>query len=202
MILPGSKSVRSDLAWLREAGWDRAIAKHLRYGGKLIGICGGFQMLGAYIDDPLGIEGEAGSSPGLGYFDLHTELKAQKRLTRVTGKLCRDKATVTGYEIHAGVSAGSALNEPFAIINESPEGATHEGAVHEGAVSADDAIIGTYLHGVFDHDKSRASLLHWAGLETDYPFNYGEYVDQQLERLADTLEQHLDIPEILANIGR
>ncbi len=102
IILPGSKSVRSDLVSLRAAGWDAAIKQHLRYGGKLIGICGGLQMLGQHIHDPLGIEGEAGSSAGLGLLELSTTLAAEKQLRNVRGTLSLEDAPVSGYEIHAG----------------------------------------------------------------------------------------------------
>ncbi|MCX9564498.1 cobyric acid synthase, partial [Vibrio cholerae] len=94
IILPGSKSTRADLAYLRSQGWDKEILRHLRLGGKVMGICGGFQMLGEWVHDPLGIEGEAGSSEGLGLFAMQTELTAEKRLTNVQGHLTLDGQTV------------------------------------------------------------------------------------------------------------
>src|SRR5690606_10934333 len=109
IILPGSKSVRADLAWLRANGWEAAIRRHLRYGGKLLGICGGLQMLGQRIADPLGLEGPAGESAGLGLLAFDTVLQAEKQLRNVQGRLCLDNAEVSGYEIHAGVSDGPAL---------------------------------------------------------------------------------------------
>lgn len=102
IILPGSKSVRADLAQLRERGWDSAIARHLRYGGKLIGICGGLQMLGGQVRDPLGLEGPPGTSAGLGLLDYVTELEAEKQLRNVCGTLQLEQSAVAGYEIHAG----------------------------------------------------------------------------------------------------
>lgn len=110
IILPGSKSTRADLAYLRSQGWDKEILRHLRLGGKVMGICGGFQMLGEWVHDPLGIEGEAGSSEGLGLFAMQTELTAEKRLTNVKGHLTLDGQAVAaqGYEIHAGHSSWAA----------------------------------------------------------------------------------------------
>jgi adenosylcobyric acid synthase len=104
IILPGSKCVRADLAWLRAQGWEGAIHRHLRYGGKLIGICGGYQMLGKHIHDPYGLEGEAGSSNGLGLLDLETTLESEKQLRNAGGGLAIGDAPVSGYEIHAGVT--------------------------------------------------------------------------------------------------
>src|SRR5512135_1924799 len=134
IILPGSKSVRSDLASLRAAGWDAALKQHLRYGGKLIGICGGLQMLGQYIHDPLGIEGEIGSSKGLGLLEYSTTLAAEKQLRNVRGKLMLEDAPIAGYEIHAGVSTGAALHHPAAQLE--------SGA--DGAISDDGQILATY----------------------------------------------------------
>ncbi len=123
IILPGSKSVRSDLAALRAAGWEVAIKQHLRYGGKVIGICGGLQMLGDHIHDPLGIEGEAGSSAGLGLLELGTTLAAEKQLRNVRGKLLLEDAPVAGYEIHAGISTGTALQSPALQLEHGADGA-------------------------------------------------------------------------------
>ena len=190
LILPGSKSVRADLAWLREAGWDTAITRHLRYGGKVIGICGGFQMLGDTIADPLGIEGVAGSSPGLGYLRMHTELKADKQLRRVSGKLCIDNAFVSGYEIHAGVSTGPALDNPAVRI----------GQRTDGAIRDDGQVLGTYLHGLFDQTDSRDALLNWAGLIDNTAFDYERHQEQQIDRLADTLEEAIDISALLSRL--
>jgi adenosylcobyric acid synthase len=112
IILPGSKSVRSDLAYLRANGWDTAIERHLRYGGKVLGICGGLQMLGEQVHDPLGLEGAPGSSDGLGLLAFSTQLEAEKQLRNVRGRLALEDVEVSGYEIHAGVTRGSALELP------------------------------------------------------------------------------------------
>ncbi|MEO6118571.1 MAG: cobyric acid synthase [Methylotenera sp.] len=183
IILPGSKNVRSDLERLRANGWEQALAKHLRYGGKLLGICGGFQMLGQLINDPHALEGEAGISAGFAWLEMETTLAQEKRLAQVSGKLSFADANVTGYEIHMGVSVGAALSNPALILDGQPE----------GAISDDNQIAGTYLHGLFDHAQSCVAWLKWAGLETtDTQFDYEQLREAGLERLADCIEQHLD----------
>lgn len=183
IILPGSKNVREDLAFLRQQGWEAAIQRHLRYGGKLIGICGGFQMLGQQIHDPQGLEGSAGSSAGLGLLEIETTLESEKQLKRVQGKLAFVEAALTGYEIHMGVSTGEALKHPAAWLNNLPE----------GALSDDGQILGTHLHGLFDHPQACAALLDWAGLtQQDTAFDYTALREEGLNRLADALETHMD----------
>ena len=182
IILPGSKSVRADLDFLRRQGWDAAILRHLRYGGKLLGICGGFQMLGQAIHDPLGLEGAAGSSDGLGLLEMETTLQAEKKLARVEGKLSFADATMTGYEIHMGVSHGPALQHPLVMLPSGPE----------GSVSLDKSIAGTYLHGLFDYPEACAALLAWAELRDVEAFDYTAQREAGLNRLADALEAHLD----------
>lgn len=183
IILPGSKSTRADLAWLRAQGWDQAIARHLRYGGKVIGICGGLQMLGRAVHDPLGIEGEAGSSEGLGWLDLETTLEAQKQLHRVQGRLAFADAPVQGYEIHCGISHGAALSQPFAQL---------DAGRHDGAVSLDGQVIGSYLHGLFDDPQALHALLHWAGLRNAATLDVHALREASIERLADAVQAHLD----------
>lgn len=188
IILPGSKAVRTDLAWLRRRGWDEAIQRHLRYGGKLIGICGGLQMLGENINDPLGLEGEAGSSAGLGLLELNTTLAAGKQLRNVRGALVLESAPVQGYEIHAGVSAGSALQHPALQLEDSA------GDIFpDGAVSPDGQILATYLHGLFESPAATDALLRWAGLCNPVTPDYLARREADIDRLADTLEQHLDM---------
>ncbi len=190
IILPGSKNVRADLAWLREQGWDKAIERHLRYGGKVVGICGGYQMLGRAIHDPQGLEDSAGTSKGLGLLAIETTLQAEKQLTRVCGKLTLEEATVEGYEIHMGVSSGSGLKRPVATL----------GKHHDGAISEDGQVLGSYLHGLFDHPEACRALLHWAGMNEVASVDYHAIKEQALERLADTMEQHLDMEPLLALI--
>ena len=192
IILPGSKNVRGDLEHLRANGWGQALTKHLRYGGKVLGICGGFQMMGQLIHDPHALEGEAGTSAGFGWLEMETTLAQEKRLAQVSGKLSFVNASVTGYEIHMGISSGSALNNPALIINGQPE----------GAISQDNLIAGTYLHGLFDHPESCAAWLSWAGLaNTDTQFDYQQLREAGLERLADCLEQHLNWNKLNAYLG-
>jgi adenosylcobyric acid synthase len=176
IVLPGSKNTCADLGWLRQQGWEQALQRHLRYGGRLIGICGGFQMLGRSLADPLGIEGRPGSVGGLGLLDLDTELTATKRLINVAGHCRFAKAAVAGYEIHMGVTRGAALKNPAFEIEGCPE----------GAISADNQIMGTYLHGVFDHPQACAALLQWAGLDRAQGVDQAALREASLERLADT----------------
>ncbi|MFH2210070.1 MAG: cobyric acid synthase [Pseudomonadota bacterium] len=182
IILPGSKNVRDDLDWLKENGWEDALQKHLRYGGKLIGICGGFQMLGRRIHDPLGLESGAGESASLGLLDMETELKEVKQLRRASGKLALAEAAVSGYEIHAGVSTGPALNRPAARLEDR----------NDGAISEDGQILGTYIHGLFDRREACAALLHWAGLAAPSIHDYEALREAGIERMADAVETHLD----------
>jgi adenosylcobyric acid synthase len=183
IILPGSKNVRGDLQQLRAFGWDKQIEKHLRYGGKLIGICGGFQMLGEIILDPHGIEGDAGSSEGLGYLDIATTLEPEKQLRRTCGKLTLGSEPVSGYEIHAGITTGAALQKPLVKLSDR----------NDGAISTDNQIIGTYLHGIFDESEARDALLQWAGLNQIAAFDYHARREADIERLADCVEQNLTL---------
>ena len=186
IVLAGSKSVRADLAWLRAQGWEEAIARHLRYGGKLIGICGGFQMLGRSLADPLGLEGKAGTSAGLGWLEMETELKADKQVGTVSGHLDGalggGAAAVSGYEIHMGVSRGAALQRP-ALWLESAAGTRAD-----GALSADGQILGTYVHGVFDAPQALSALLAWAGLNEVQHVDLAARREADIDRLADALE--------------
>ncbi|WNC08537.1 cobyric acid synthase [Pseudomonas coleopterorum] len=183
IILPGSKSVRADLAHLRAQGWEEAITRHLRYGGKVLGICGGLQMLGTRIDDPLGLEGAAGSSAGLGLLEFTTQLHAEKQLRNVTGRLSLEQAAVSGYEIHAGVTVGAALERPAVQLSDGR---------CDGAISADGQILGTYLHGLFEAPQSSVALLRWAGLADVQSVDYHALREADIERLADLVERHLD----------
>lgn len=183
IILPGSKSVRGDLAQLRERGWDEAISRHLRYGGKVLGICGGLQMLGRRVQDPLGLEGPAGASDGLGLLDFVTVLEAEKQLRNVAGTLQLEQAAISGYEIHAGVTQGPALERPAVLLDNGRA---------DGAISADGQILATYLHGLFEAPHCCAALLRWAGLQEVELIDYHALRERDIERLADLVEQHLD----------
>nr|MBP8133798.1 cobyric acid synthase [Zoogloea sp.] len=156
IVLPGSKAVQADLAWLRKQGWDDAIRRHLRYGGKIVAICGGYQMLGTQLHDPLGLEGAPGSIDGLGLLDLETVLEAEKQLHNITGTLALPgHAPVSGYEIHMGITRGPALEHPSTLLADGRP---------DGALSDDGQILGSYLHGLFDHPDALAALLAWAGV--------------------------------------
>ncbi|MBC7140979.1 MAG: cobyric acid synthase [Rhodobacteraceae bacterium] len=186
VILPGSKSTRGDLAYLREQGWDIDIAAHVRRGGHVLGICGGYQMLGTRIVDPDGIEGAPGETPGLGLLDVATTMSADKRLTRTEATHAATGAPMQGYEIHIGRTDGPDRARPFAQVEGEPE----------GAVSADGRIMGSYLHGMFSGDAFRAAFLRRLGARSTA--NYGATVEATLDRLAAHLEAHLDVEGLLA----
>ncbi len=193
IILGGSKNTRADLAWLQRQCWQQAIYRHLRYGGKVIGICGGFQMLGRCVDDPDGVEGEAGQSDALGLLDLATTLTPEKRLARVSGRCAFDpssrSAAVDGYEIHMGVSHGAALARPaFEIDGRS-----------EGACSEDGHVLGSYLHGMFDNAAACAALLRWAGLHSEHSVDADALREASLDRIADA---SIGLLDSLFQLGR
>jgi adenosylcobyric acid synthase len=182
IILPGSKNTRNDLDFLKQRGWQQVLKKHLRYGGKVIGICGGYQMLGQIVSDPHGVEGKAGESEGLGLLDITTELTKEKRLQQVQG-VCAfgdiPAAQVSGYEIHMGVTYASSDTLPAFIMNEGKE------REEEGTRSPDDLILGTYLHGLFDHPEACHALLKWAGLQSDVTVDLNALREQSINRVAD-----------------
>jgi adenosylcobyric acid synthase len=190
IILPGSKSTRTDMAFLHAQGWTQAIQKHLRYGGKVFGICGGFQMLGKRVDDPEGLEGSSGKTECLGLLAMTTTMVAGKQLKNVRGTLAmpdphseQSEVVFSGYEMHNGVSKGTALARPLGQMN----------GHNEGAVSADRQVAGTYVHGIFDEPAACEALLQWAGLNSSgAAVDYQQHRLAQLDRLADQVEQHLD----------
>jgi adenosylcobyric acid synthase len=177
VILPGSKNTRGDLAWLRAQGWDTALARHLRYGGKVLGVCGGFQMLGQRVSDPHGVEGSAGESEGLGLLEMSTMMGLEKQLRQVAGVCIFDGsgARVEGYEIHMGSSEGVALASPAFRI----------GDRSEGACSSDGQVMGTYLHGLFDDPDACSALLRWAGLRSERRVDAAALREASLDRIAD-----------------
>jgi adenosylcobyric acid synthase len=180
IVLPGSKNTRGDLAWLGQQGWPAQLARHLRYGGKVIGICGGFQMLGRSVSDPHGLEGKPGTSDGLGLLDIDTVLAPEKRLAQVSGYCAfgAPGARVEGYEIHMGVSTGGALDTPAFLID----------GRKEGVLSRDGQILGSYLHGLFDHPDACRELLHWAGLRSEHRVDTHALREASLDRIADAAE--------------
>jgi len=201
IIIPGSKSVRADYQLLEQHGWCEAIRKHLRYGGKLIGICGGLQMLGKAIHDPYGIEGAAGSIDTLGLLDFETTLEKEKQLHRVSGTINGEiisggkhifkNALVRGYEIHAGISSGPALQRYFIALDDKKPGGEKD-----GVISGDGQIIGSYLHGLFDTAEARETILEWAGLKNIAAIDYHTLVEQGIDRVANEMERALDLEKI------
>lgn len=191
IVLPGSKSVQADLAWLEREGWSVEIQRHLRYGGKLIGICGGMQMLGAHLHDPRGVEGTAGSRPGLGLLDFDTTLEGQKRLQQMGGRLIASGARVAGYEIHLGISTGPALAHAAIELDDGRR---------DGALTANGQILVTYLHGLFDAPEACAALLAWAGLQRPLAQDYGALREASIDRLADAMIEHMNIERLLAEL--
>jgi adenosylcobyric acid synthase len=187
VVLPGSKSVAADLAWLRQqndGGWESYLRRHLRYGGKLAGLCGGYQMLGRRLHDPAGIEGAAATVAGLGFLDCETTLEPEKQLRNVTGHLTLDGLpAMAGYEIHMGVTRGPALARPAVRLADGRA---------EGALSADDQILGSYCHGLFDHPQALAALLAWAGAKDIAPVDFAARREADIDRLADSVEASLD----------
>ncbi len=180
IVLPGSKAVRADLDWLRAHGHDQAIARHLRYGGKVIGLCGGYQMLGRSIADPLGLEGQPGTTAGLGFLAVDTTLESEKQLRNVSGHLhLEGQPAMTGYEIHLGVTQGDGLTRAAAQLADGRA---------DGAISADDQVLGTYCHGVFDHPEALAALLRWAGAGEVDSVDFAARREADLDRLADSVE--------------
>ena len=185
LIIPGSKSTRSDLAALRDNGWDIDIAAHHRAGGKVLGICGGYQMLGRTIADPDGVEGAPGISEGLGLLDVETVLTPIKQLRVEQARHMASGEPISGYHMHMGETYGPDRGRPFAEV---------QGA-GEGAVSADGRVMGTYLHGLFAGDGFRRAML---GNLANPDLAYEATVEQVLDDLAIHLEKHLDIDALLA----
>jgi adenosylcobyric acid synthase len=200
IVLPGSKNVQGDLAFLRAQGWDAVLQRHLRYGGRVIGICGGMQMLGREVADPYGVEGTPGTVAGLGWLDFATTLTREKTLKNVTGRLATDAdggtiSAVAGYEIHMGETHGPALDAPALLLDDGTGGLRPD-----GARAADGQILATYVHGLFDTPAACAALLAWAGLENAGAIDYPALREASLERLADTLAAHLDLQRLWAAV--
>ena len=195
VILPGTKSTCADLAFLRAQGWDIDLAAHVRRGGAVLGICGGYQMLGHVISDPEGVEGAPGDTAGLGLLDIATVMTGDKRLARVRAREESSGLRVDGYEIHIGRSTGPDCARPFAWIEQDGGQDAHDRA--EGAVSADGRIMGSYLHGLFAADDFRAAFLTRLGV-TAGQHSHGAMVAQTLDALADHLEHHVDVSGLLS----
>lgn len=187
VVIPGSKSTIGDLLRFRENGWDRDIAAHVKRGSHVVGICGGFQMLGRTVRDPDGIEGGAMEAPGLGLLDVETVIEPEKTVRNVTASSVQFGLPLTGYEIHLGRTFGPDCARPATLIN----------GVEDGAVSADGKVFGSYLHGLFGADAFRARFLESLGIK-DGEVDYRQGVDDALDRIAAQLEEHLDCDAIFS----
>lgn len=198
IIIPGSKNVTSDLSFLKQQGWQQEIERHLRYGGKLMGICGGYQMLGKQIFDPEHIESHVEQIAGLGLLDFTTRLTQNKTLSQVSAsmKLNGESCQLTGYEIHCGVSTGPALSK--ALLNIHHESTDNAPNMADGCISDDGQIIATYLHGFFDCPAPTQLVLNWLGIKNlQTPvIDINQHREIQLERLADVCQQHLAMDKI------
>ena len=187
IVVPGSKSTIADFKTLREVGWDIDIAAHVRRGGHVLGLCGGYQMLGVSIADPHGIEGPAGSVPGLSLLQVDTVIAGEKALAEVSGTTVADAAPVKGYEMHMGVSTGPDTARPLVRFS---DGRT------DGAVSADGRVAGTYLHGFFADDAQRRAWIERLG-GTPSRHSHDADIQSTLDALADHLEAHIDVDRLL-----
>jgi adenosylcobyric acid synthase len=187
VILPGSKSTIADLTALRQCGWAVDLAAHIRRGGHVLGVCGGFQMLGKVITDPDGIEGAPSTIPGLGYLDVETTMFGEKNLFEVEGALWNEPVPFTGYEMHVGESVGPGCERPLLDI---------AGGRPDGAVSVDGRISGCYVHGIFADDRMRSHWLSHIGLSAS-TLDYEHDVDATLDALAEHLARHVDVERLL-----
>jgi adenosylcobyric acid synthase len=189
VVLPGSKATLADLAFLREQGWDIDLQAHLRRGGRVLGLCGGFQMLGRSIADPDGLEGRPATVAGLGLLEVDTVMTADKTVRRVAARHAASGLPVSAYEIHLGRTTGpDTARAPF-LIEGRPE----------GAASGDGLVTGTYLHGLFAADGFRQAFLQ--ALRPELAFDglaYEATIEATLDRLAEHLARHLDVDRILA----
>ncbi|MFM8542065.1 MAG: cobyric acid synthase [Chakrabartia sp.] len=187
VIIPGSKATIADLAALREAGWDIDLEAHLRRGGKVLGLCGGYQMLGTMIDDPHGIEGPASRVEGLGLLDVETVMAPKKTLLSVTGHLIENQSRFHGYEMHIGVTNGADCERPLLRFD--------DGRL-DGATSKTHLVRGIYVHGIFADDQQRAAWLEWIGAQSS-SLAFETMIDATLDALADHLEKHVDCDGLL-----
>ncbi|MFN3458012.1 MAG: cobyric acid synthase [Novosphingobium sp.] len=185
IVLPGSKATMADLAFVQDQGWDIDILHHHRRGGAVLGICGGYQMLGKEIVDPLGLEGTSGSLRGLGLLNVRTELRAHKELRKVSGLALGER--FQGYEMHMGATTGADCARPFAVLDDER---------NDGAESPDGRVIGTYCHGLLAAPHLRGALLQRIGAEGN-GLDHDKLVDDALDDLASALEAHLDVDGLL-----
>ena len=188
VILPGSKATIADLAAVRAAGWDIDLQAHMRRGGQVLGICGGYQMLGKTISDPEGIEGAPATVPGLGYLNVETTMFAEKALFEVDGESADGGVPFRGYEMHVGESVGAGTARPLLRIAEGRP---------DGAVSADGRVSGCYVHGLFGDDRQRSYWMNRIGAG-EAIVRYEDDVDATLDTLAEHLGRHVNCDALLA----
>ncbi|MCY3846326.1 MAG: cobyric acid synthase [Acidobacteria bacterium] len=192
VVLPGTKSTLEDLASLRSHGWDHDILAHARAGGRVLGVCGGYQMLGRRVRDAAGADGPAGEARGLELLDVETRMESQKAVRPVGGTCARTSAPIRGYEIHTGRTVGpDAVRRPFAHLERGPD----------GAVSADGRVEGTYVHGLFHEDAFRARWLERVRAGSSSSLAREAALDGAIDELADRLEAALDVDALLADAG-
>ncbi|MER8761381.1 MULTISPECIES: cobyric acid synthase [unclassified Mesorhizobium] len=185
VVIPGSKSTIGDLLKFRENGWDRDLAAHRKRGGHIVGICGGFQMLGHIVRDPDGIEGSVTETQGLGLLDVETVMEPEKTVRNVSARSVQFDLPLEGYEIHLGRTTGPDTLRPSAVIN----------GIDDGAISADGKVLGTYMHGLFSADAFRAKFLESLGVKGG-GIDYRAEVERALDEIAAELETHLDCDTI------
>lgn len=195
VLLPGSKSTIADLQFLREQGWDQDLMTLRRHGKAVIGLCGGYQMLGKYIHDPDGIESVAGSVDGLGLLDIETTLTEQKTLTHTTGIETRTGAAISGYEIHLGQTTGADTAQPMV-----DHIAGRDGKTADGAISPDGQVAGCYMHGLFASDTFRSAWLNRHG-KASSQIVFDQQIDTTLDQLANHLAVHADLDAIARIAG-
>ncbi|MDA0339082.1 MAG: cobyric acid synthase, partial [Proteobacteria bacterium] len=188
IVLLGTKSTVADMDFLRAQGWDIDIHAHVRRGGRVLGLCGGYQMLGRLIDDPDGVEGRPGSTPGLGMLEVETAIQREKTTVLVDVVDGLTGAGIQGYEIHAGQTSGPGCASPMLVLD----------GVPHGAISPDGRVMGCYLHGLFTSDLYRRAFLSGFGVTADKALNYNAQVDAALDGIAAALEEALDVDGLLA----
>jgi adenosylcobyric acid synthase len=191
IILPGTKATLADLAMLRREGWDIDIAAHVRRGGRVLGLCGGYQMLGRRISDPMGVEGPAGEAPGLGLLDVETVLTGDKVLRPAQGRVALGGGAFEGYEMHVGRTHGPDTARPFLVLGASEP---------HGATSANGQIAGVYVHGLFRGGEARTALLSSFGVRST-GVDHATVVEAALDDIAATLEQAFDITALAEIAG-
>jgi adenosylcobyric acid synthase len=188
VLLAGSKATSADLAAFRANGWDIDLAAHVRRGGRVFGICGGYQMLGGTIDDAQGIEGPPGRVEGLRFIEVDTVLTGDKRLAEISGEMITDDVPFRGYEMHVGVTTGPDTQRPVLRFDDGRS---------DGAASPDGRVSGAYVHGLFADDRQRKALVASLGA-TPSDFSYDAMIDDTLDALAEHLGAHVDLDRLLS----